>query len=69
MKKWIYQDDLVTWHRVYLLWYVTAFLVAMWTVPAPEPAWGVVMHFRPLQSDCIVAHLETGEHRGDFRKP
>ena len=54
VKRWIYQDDLVTWHRIYFLWYVIAFLVAMWTVPAPEPPWGVVINFRPVQSDCIV---------------
>jgi len=59
----------VTWHRVYFLWYVIAFSVAMWTVPAPEPPWGVVMHFHPRQSDCIVAHLETHENRADFGEP
>jgi len=69
MKRWIYQDDLVTWHRIYFLWYVIAFLVAMWTVPAPEPSWGFVMNFRPVQSDCNVAHLAMREHRGDFREP
>jgi hypothetical protein len=69
MKRWIYQDDLVTWHRVYFLWYVIGFLVAMWTVPSPEPAWGVVMHFRPDQSDCIVARVETREHRGNLCEP
>ena len=53
MKKWIYQDDLVTWHRIYLLWYVIAFLVAMWTVPAPEQSWGFVMQFRAVQSDYV----------------
>jgi hypothetical protein len=69
MKRWIYQDDLVTWHRVYFLWYVIAFLVAMWTVPSPEPAWGVVMHFRPDRSDCSIARVETREHRGNLREP
>jgi hypothetical protein len=59
----------VTWHRIYFLWYVIAFLVAMWTVPAPEPSWGFVMNFRPVQSDCIVAHLAMREHPGDFREP
>jgi len=69
MKRWIYQDDLVTWHRIYFLWYVIAFCVAMWTVPSPEPSWGLAVHFRPVQSDYIVARLETREHRGDFREP
>jgi len=69
MKRWMYQDDLVTWHRIYFLWYVIAFLVTMWTVPAPEPPWGVVMNFRPVQSDCIVAHSEARGHHGDFREP
>ena len=61
MKRWMYQDDLVTRHRIYFLWYVIAFLVAMWTVPAPEPSWGLVVHFRPIQSDCIVAHMAMRE--------
>jgi hypothetical protein len=69
MKRWIYQDDLVTWHRIYFLWYVIAFCVAMWTVPAPEPSWGLAVNFRPVQSDCIVAHLAMREHRGDFCEP
>src|SRR6476660_6554122 len=69
VKRWIYQDDLVTWHRIYFLWYVIAFLVAMWTVPAPEPSWGLVVHFRPVQSDCIVAHSAMRDYRGVCRQP